>query len=77
MTLSYVKGCGLAVIGGGITLREILTNGSLLLTCIGGTLAVLGGYWAYRCKRAEARIRELELRIKERQLAALEKHRRA
>jgi hypothetical protein len=69
MTASYLKGTLLAMLGGGLSLREILTNGSLVLTCVGGMLAVLGGYWAYRSKRIEHRTREVELRLKEIELA--------
>jgi hypothetical protein len=65
---SYLKGCFLAALGGSVTLHEILVNGSLLLTCSGGVLAVLGGYWAYCTKRLENRTAVVELRMKELEL---------
>lgn len=61
MNSSFLKGLLLGTFGGTLTVHEILVNGSLLLTCFGGALAVLGGYWAYRTKRLEHRIKQIEL----------------
>ncbi len=68
MTLNYLKGCGLALFGSAVTIREALTNGSLILTCAGGAMAVAGGWWAYQSKRMEFRTREVELRIRLKEL---------
>lgn len=72
MTLNYLKGCGLAMFGGFVTIREVLTTGSLFITCGGGLLALAGGWWAYQSKRLEYRTREVELRIRQKQLAHME-----
>jgi hypothetical protein len=63
--MTYFKSTIIALLGSAVSIREVLTNGSLLLTCAGSVLAVLGGYWAYRSKRLEHRTREVELRLKQ------------
>lgn len=67
----FFKGLALTVSGSAITLRELLTNGSLLLTCAGAAMALCGGYWAYRAKRTESQLREVELEIRREELRAL------
>lgn len=71
--IAFGKGLALTAAGGSITLRQILTEGSLALTVIGAALAVAGGWWTYRTARTKNRTAEIELQIKQAELAALDK----
>ena len=62
-----------ALSGVGTTIETWLTNGSLLITCLGGIMSLFGGYWWSRASRAKARMNEAELAMKQIELAKMQK----
>jgi hypothetical protein len=67
----YFRGVAVVLLGSGITVGEIFRAGSVLMTFLGGALAVLGGLWAYRASRAKALTAEIELRRAQKEEARL------
>jgi hypothetical protein len=47
--------------GTGITIWDVITGGTLLLSFCGAILAVMGGCYAFRVKQLEFRIKTMEL----------------
>ncbi len=70
---AFAKGLAVTAAGSGITVRQLLTDGSLALTVIGAALAVAGGWWTYRTAVTKNRTAQIELRIREAELRALER----
>jgi hypothetical protein len=51
--------------GSAITIIELVTKSASLIVALGGgALALAGGYYAFRVKKMEARLKEAELRAK-------------
>lgn len=71
--LSFFRGLAVTFTGVGVTINQILTHGSLLLTLVGAILAVAGGWWTYRTQRLKHRIAETELKKAELDLARFER----
>ena len=65
----HAKGLFALLTGSGLTLHELLTNGSLFLTVCGGVLALGGGWWTYRTARLNHRKAQLDLDRAELELA--------
>jgi len=69
--LQFVKGVMATIFGGGLSIYEIIRNGSIILTGIGALVAVLGGLYAFRAKQLDKRRAEVELEKAELELRLL------
>ncbi len=64
MRASYTVQAIATAIPTAITVEQVITGGNMLLASSAGFLAVLGGVWAWRKQRTQAKTAELERRIK-------------
>lgn len=57
----FIEGMTVASIGGVTVTVDLLKGGTVLLGFIGACLAALGGWEAWRAKRLERQLRQMEL----------------